>query len=275
MSGERTRSRAGRRQPATGNRLPAPPNANGVPADEGHDWRRRLVVAVATGGDLLIGAGAFRLSFASLTDLAGRAGLDSAEAWVWPLIIDGLIVVATVAVVALDGHGPKATRYPWILLIAAAAVSVAANAIHALVAPDVTVPAAIAGSVGAVPPLVLLGTTHLTVELIRWSATPIVGSQRRPRARPAAPVPGGRLAHARSALLTTGAREAVQLREHGWSNRQIARELRVHPSTVGRWLSVPVLGAPQAVAIRAGLPHSSTAVPDGRGNAIAKRSTDE
>lgn len=30
---------------------------------------------------------------------------------------------------------------------------------------------------------------------------------------------------------------AVNLHEVGWSNKQIARELSVHPSTVGRWLT--------------------------------------
>jgi len=29
-----------------------------------------------------------------------------------------------------------------------------------------------------------------------------------------------------------------ELREAGWSNKRIARELGVHPSTVGRWFAV-------------------------------------
>lgn len=38
-----------------------------------------------------------------------------------------------------------------------------------------------------------------------------------------------------------GRRErAVQLREAGWSNKAIADELQVHPSTVGRWFTPPV-----------------------------------
>jgi hypothetical protein len=199
---------------------------------------RRIVVIVAAGGDVFIGAGAFRLSFVSLSDLARRAGLESDEAWVWPLIVDGLIVVATVAVVALHGHGPKATRYPWILLIAAAAVSVAANAIHALVATDVSVPAVVAGCVGAVPPLVLLGATHLTVELIRWSAIPVTAAPPRAARRPAVTQQQPKVPPAPAA---GSARRAAQMRQEGWSNRQIAQRLQVHPSTVGRWLSAPAL----------------------------------
>ncbi|WP_437584286.1 helix-turn-helix domain-containing protein [Paramicrobacterium sp. CJ85] len=32
----------------------------------------------------------------------------------------------------------------------------------------------------------------------------------------------------------------MQLREAGWSNKAIADELQVHPSTVGRWFTPPV-----------------------------------
>src|SRR5699024_11929150 len=64
-------------------------------------------------------------------DLAVRSGIVAGQAWIWPLLVDGLIVVATVAVVALDGH--RAAWYPWTLLIASAGMSVTANAAHALV----------------------------------------------------------------------------------------------------------------------------------------------
>ena len=177
-------------------------------------WSQRIVVVVAAGGDLFIGAGAFRLSFASLVDLAQRAGLAADEAWVWPLIVDGLIVVATVAVVAMDRHGRKATLYPWALLIGAAVVSVTANSIHALVAPNVSVPAVIAGSVGAVPPLVLLGTTHLTVELVRWSAQPIARSRRQGQRRSSA-----QIATRSSAALGSRGRKQTLAKRQSFENK--------------------------------------------------------
>src|SRR5699024_9343721 len=71
----------------------------------------------------------------------------------------------TVAVVALDGH--RTAWYPWSLLIAGALVSVTANAAHALIAAVLSVPGLLAATVAAVPPLVLLASTHLTVILIR------------------------------------------------------------------------------------------------------------
>src|SRR5690606_38233250 len=102
--------------------------------------RRRLAVVTAITGTVFIAAGAFWLSFTALADLARRSGIDAGQAWAWPLIVDGIIVVATVAVVApASQHRP--TWYPWTLLAAGAVVSVTANAIHAILAADTDVPA--------------------------------------------------------------------------------------------------------------------------------------
>ncbi|MFI8595616.1 DUF2637 domain-containing protein [Microbacterium sp. NPDC078428] len=131
----------------------------------------RWAVGVARAGTALIDVCAFWLSATTLTDLARRAGIDPVQAWMWPVIVDGMIVVATVAIVALARHGPRATVYPWALLIAGAAVSVTANCMHALVATDSDLPPILAASVAAVPPLVLLAATHLTVQLGRRLTT--------------------------------------------------------------------------------------------------------
>ena len=131
--------------------------------------RRGWAVVTAASGTVLIGAGAFWLSFTALADLAVRSGIGGGQAWIWPLLVDGLIVVATVAVVALDGR--RAAWYPWALLIAGALMSVTANAAHALVTAEASVPGLLAATVAAVPPLVLLASTHLTVVLIRSTRT--------------------------------------------------------------------------------------------------------
>lgn len=122
-------------------------------------------VITAACGTIGIALGAFWLSFTALADLARRSGIASSQAWVWPLLVDGLIVVATIAVVALDGR--SGAWYPWGLLIAGALVSVAANAMHAVVAAEAAVPGLLASVIASVPPLVLLASTHLTVVLIR------------------------------------------------------------------------------------------------------------
>lgn len=179
---------------------------------------RRWAVMTAVAGTVFVAAGAFWLSFTSLADLAARSGIGDGQAWAWPLIVDGVIVVSTVAVVALAGA--RSAWYPWMLLAGAAAVSVTANSIHAVVAADADVPGLLAAAVAAVPPVVLLAITHLTVLLIR---TPQPST---PLERLAPPSPQER---------------AATLRREGWSNKRIARELDVHPSTVGRWFaSVPI-----------------------------------
>lgn len=229
--------------------------------------RRGWAVVTAASGTVLIGAGAFWLSFTALADLAVRSGIGGRQAWIWPLLVDGLIVVATVAVVALDGR--RAAWYPWALLIGGALVSVIANAAHALVTAEASVPGLLAATVAAVPPLVLLASTHLTVVLIRSTRTTTTPAQTEaplpalpaagtapetptPRPAPEADDPSPQhedegevvpsapvtpeAGESAPTVAGAGRRErAARLRAEGWSNKQIARELDVHPSTVGRW----------------------------------------
>ena len=194
---------------------------------------RRWAVMTAVAGTVFIAAGAFWLSFTSLADLAARSGIGTGQAWAWPLIVDGVIVVSTVAVVALAGA--RASWYPWTLLAGAAAVSVTANSIHAVVAADADVPSVLAAAVAAVPPLVLLAITHLTVLLIRVPE--------RPEA-------------ARTTTTQTMPQEsAMALRTEGWSNKRIARELSVHPSTVGRWFANNPLEQEHTMVPASATPH--------------------
>ncbi|GAA1491033.1 DUF2637 domain-containing protein [Brachybacterium sacelli] len=224
---------------------------------------RRWAVVTAVAGTVFIAAGAFWLSFTALADLAARSGVGAGQAWAWPLIVDGIIVVATVAVVALAGQ--RSAWYPWALLIGGATVSVTANALHAVVAADANVPGVLAAAVAAVPPVVLLAITHLTVILTRPIAEEHMPREQAPGVqapghlaavaeepgrveitapRPAdgnAPRPASSLGSGRRPHQVTagpGRRErAEKLRQRGWSNNRIARELGVHPSTVGRWFA--------------------------------------
>ena len=222
---------------------------------------RRWAVMTAVAGTVFIAVGAFWLSFTSLADLARRSGIGAGQAWAWPLIVDGIIVVATVAVVALAGT--RAAWYPWALLIGGASVSVTANAIHAVIAADADVPSILAGAVAAVPPVVLLAITHLTVILTRPPEPSQDEDPSRDRARtwlgaapeddPTPSMLGAldRLPEIHSAIEaepegigdTEGERpvdrrgRAARLHDLGWSNKQIARQLGVRPSTIGRWLT--------------------------------------
>ncbi len=196
-----------------------------------HGGNGRLAVGTAVCGTVLIAAFAFWLSFTALSDLARRSGVDVGQAWAWPLIVDGLIVVATVAVVALDGQ--RAAWYPWLLLMAGTLVSVTANALHATVAADADVPGVLAACVAAVPPLVLLASTHLTVVLVRSHRAVHTTPEDVEETKDA-----GFVSTTAVAPELGSRRElAARLREQGWSNKAIAREFGVAPSTVGRWFA--------------------------------------
>lgn len=123
----------------------------------------KIPLVVTVSGTAAICMAAFWLSYEALTDLAGRSGVTTP--WLWPLIVDGLIVVATVAVVARVG------TYAWLLLLAGAAISVAGNVLHASL-PDGALPVWLRATVAAVPPIALVAVTHLAVILRRTHTNP-------------------------------------------------------------------------------------------------------
>lgn len=206
----------------------------------------RLVVAAAVIGTVVLALGAFWLSFTTLRDLARLAGIPPELSWVWPVIVDGVILEATISIVALRGGASGARRFAWLLLTAGAAVSVAANITHATVAADTRVPTLVASLVASVPPLVLLAMTHLTVELTKHQSVP---AQIDTPARPTVVDTRPWLAPARAPVVTMPGRtkhkgqevrdKAVAMHEAGRPKRQIAAELGVHPTTVGRWVAAP------------------------------------
>ena len=74
-----------------------------------------LTVWVAIAGTILLAAGAFTLSFAALTDLAKMSGITPELAWIWAPVVDGVIVVASCAIIALAGRPRRVLAYPWVL----------------------------------------------------------------------------------------------------------------------------------------------------------------
>jgi hypothetical protein len=154
----------------------------GVPA-----W----VVRSAMAGATLLVVASFILSFAAVTDLAARAGIPGHLAWLWPLIVDGLIVVATAAIIALAGHPKRTTWFAWVLLFGGAGLSIAGNATHAVLAADQLesdFPMTVSALVAAVPPIVLLAVTHLLVVLIREQSPVAAPAKKAPAKAKKAPV---------------------------------------------------------------------------------------
>jgi hypothetical protein len=211
------------------------------------------VVAIGIVGTVLLAAGAFSLSFTSLIHFAVRFGINEAQAWEWPLIVDGIIIVATVSVVALAGK--RGTGYAWALLAGGALMSVASNAAQAWRL-DTESPL-IAAAVATVPPVVLLAATHMTVILTRpdepaiepETVLPPPAAQPVPEPPPdpePAPPPTGRRPPVQPALVSQEAvgdgertwlmDKARRMRADGWSVAEIADDLGRSVGTIRRWL---------------------------------------
>ncbi|MGW0182856.1 DUF2637 domain-containing protein [Nocardia sp. NPDC003345] len=117
-----------------------------------------------------VGAAAFRLSFSTLQDLARISGMPAADAWLFPLIVDGTILLATFGVLVCANHKSE-RRFFLGVLIVGSLVSVAGNAIHAVVATDSPL-GLFAAVVAAVAPISLLVDTHGLALLFRVSTKP-------------------------------------------------------------------------------------------------------
>jgi hypothetical protein len=132
----------------------------------------RWTYRVSSAGVLLLAAAAFTLSYDALHQLALDSRVRPALAWLWPVVIDGTIVVALLTVLAAKRAATRAA-YPWTLAGLFSLASVAFNIAHA---PDRPV----AQLVFAMAPVALVLTTHLLMQQVGW---------RRPAPdRPTAPV---------------------------------------------------------------------------------------
>ena len=168
-------------------------------------------LTTARRGTVFLSLVCFAISYIALADLARIAGLGP-EAYLWPVMIDGTIVVGTVAVVALGGD-----RTAWSLLAASALVSIAGNGIHAWL----TQGSWIAVGVALTPPVFLLWVTHLTVRLgQREEVEPTVIDEELSE-----PVEVDADVRTR----------ALELIAEGVPYREIARQLGTNDRTVRRW----------------------------------------
>jgi predicted outer membrane protein len=77
----------------------------------------------------LLAVGAFVLSYATLWDTALSYGLSPKLAWIWPLLVDGAIIVFSLAVVR-NGLLGEGTGWPWLLVIVATVGTIILNGLH-------------------------------------------------------------------------------------------------------------------------------------------------
>jgi hypothetical protein len=120
----------------------------------------RWTYRVSAAGVLLLAAAAFTLSYDALHQLALDSRVRPGLAWLWPVVIDGTIVVALLTVLAAKRASTRG-GYPWALAGLFSLASVAFNIAHA---PDRPV----ARLVFAMAPVALVLTTHLLMQQVGW-----------------------------------------------------------------------------------------------------------
>ncbi|MGW5152701.1 DUF2637 domain-containing protein [Rhodococcus koreensis] len=142
-----------------------------------------VAIAIAVG----ITTGAFVLSFAVQRDLAMQAGIPHYLTWIFPAIVDGAILGATIAIVALSKINGSATGKHFFLWLAVVVVfiSVFGNAYHAYRAGEAAARSIAAGIdlgytpltptgaslIAVIPPLLVLAFTHGVGILIKAIGT--------------------------------------------------------------------------------------------------------
>ncbi|MGW4340431.1 DUF2637 domain-containing protein [Rhodococcus koreensis] len=142
-----------------------------------------VAIAIAVG----ITTGAFVLSFAVQRDLAMQAGIPHYLTWIFPAIVDGAILGATIAIVALSKINGSATGKHFFLWLAVVVVfiSVFGNAYHAYRAGEAAARRVAAGIdlgytpltptgaslIAVIPPLLVLAFTHGVGILIKAIGT--------------------------------------------------------------------------------------------------------
>jgi uncharacterized protein DUF2637 len=136
---------------------------------------------VSAAGVLVLAAAAFTLSYDALHQLALDSRVRPALAWLWPVVIDGTIVVALLTVLAAKRAAARAA-YPWALAGLFSLASVAFNIAHA---PDRPV----ARLVFAMAPVALVLTTHLLMQQVAWRRSAPDRSAVPSAEREAAPTP--------------------------------------------------------------------------------------
>ncbi|WP_307829462.1 DUF2637 domain-containing protein [Antrihabitans stalagmiti] len=222
---------------------------------------------------VVIVAASFVLSFSALWDLATLAGLPRELSWLWPVVVDGTILQATISVVALAPYEEQRSgrRFFWSVLAVSAMVSIASNALHAVVTDAAVLPPLLAAAIATAAPISLLAATH-GIAVLFQSKVRVAAPVRRQAPEqapvealvdPAPELPTADEQHSvstpeveqpvvveqdswdhvaadmtRDQLTTRPAAEVAQILrlryERDLSKTQIARELRLHHSTVGR-----------------------------------------
>ncbi len=111
---------------------------------------------------LFLAGSAFFLSFESLRDLAVQIGVSQKNAWLYPAIIDGAIIVFSLSVLRAN-LARERTMYPWVLVSVFTLLSVVLNIIHAQ-------QELLAQFLAAIPPVALFLSFELLLAQLKETA---------------------------------------------------------------------------------------------------------
>ncbi|MFI6043368.1 DUF2637 domain-containing protein [Nocardia sp. NPDC051321] len=219
----------------------------------GMRWARWSAVVII----VIIGTAAFVLSFAALRDLAILANTPKQWAWLFPVIVDGTIIQATISALVLAAS-PERRWFLWVLGTGAM-VSIAGNSLHAVAAGRI-LPWWASALVAAIAPISLLVDTHGLAVLFRAAqhdSAPVPDSAPQPVPEPVtepATVPALQKAPARPAARRRAVSprrdpakvaRAVSMRAEGKTYAEIGKALHVSPRTAANYAST---AAPAATA---------------------------
>ena len=112
-----------------------------------------------TSGVLGLAVAGFAMSYDALHSLALTQGVPATLAWMWPLVVDGFIVIASLSVVRAVADSRRA-GYPWLLVLTFSTISVTFNVVHAA-------PTVVARFVAAIPPTALVLSFELLMRQLR------------------------------------------------------------------------------------------------------------
>lgn len=142
-----------------------PASASGAPARV-TGWDRGVVA--------LLGGAGCALSFSALQQMAVAIHIRPTLCWLFPLVIDGFIAYGVRALLVLRTAPLRARLYVWTLFGTATAVSVWANALHAVrlnqaagSAIGLRLGGAVVAVLSTVAPLALAGAVHLYILIAR------------------------------------------------------------------------------------------------------------
>lgn len=163
----------------TESRSPMPASRRREEAHDDAERTLRLVIRSRTASvwlTVFIATISFVLSFNSLRSLAAMTAWPGWPSWLSPLLVDGVIILATLVIVSLAPYRAQFWNrvFLWTVLGVGALVSVGGNGLHAWLSTGHLVSWMRWGSAGLAwfPPVALLATTHILGILWRFDPVP-------------------------------------------------------------------------------------------------------